>query len=315
MTLAQSSVARHLQQTLTTSAQRDGGWSYYAGKSSRVEPTCWALLALHESWEDAASWPRFAAPHLEWLAAAQSSDGLLRDQPESPANFTANGIAALVCAQFRTWGPAVLAGRSRDAAEAATGPDMPRLLNVLISAKGVAVDGADVRQNNRLQGWPWMADTFSWLEPTAWCVLALKKSGARSAGAAARIDEGEKLILNRTCESGGWNYGNASVIGQDLRPYVPTTALALIALQDHRSAVEVERSVGWLREARLKEPSAMALALTAIWLRLYGLPADDVEARLADDLDRAERVGNLQALAMMLYALTATEHQVKAFRV
>ena len=24
----------------------DGGWGYYAGKSSRLEPTCWALLAL-----------------------------------------------------------------------------------------------------------------------------------------------------------------------------------------------------------------------------------------------------------------------------
>ena len=75
------------------------------------------------------------------------------------------------------------------------------------------------------------------------------------------------------------------------------------------------RSVGWLREARLKEPSAMALALTAIWLRLYGLPADDVDARLADDLDRAERIGNLQALAMMLYALTSDRHGARSLRI
>ena len=201
--MAQSSVARHLQQTLTASAQPTGGWPYYAGKSSRIEATCWALLALHESWDDdAASWLRFAAPHLEWLAAAQRSDGLLRDQPESPANFTANGVAAIVSTQFRSWGPA--------SAGPPTAPDQSRLLAALTVAKGVAVDGADARQDNRLQGWPWLADTFSWLEPTAWCVLGLKKAGAQTAGAAARIQEADKLILNRTCESGGWNFGNAA---------------------------------------------------------------------------------------------------------
>src|SRR5688572_1897262 len=291
-------------------ANGTGGWPYYAGKSSRVEPTCWALLALAEtSDEDGEVRAQAAAPHLRWLAAAQRPDGLLVDQPAAPVNFTSNGLAASVLAHVAalsgTWGPAL------------DGPtaDLPRLLGALIAAKGVSVDGADARQDNRLQGWPWMADTFSWLEPTAWCVLALKKAGAHTAGAAARIQEADKLILNRTCETGGWNFGNAAVIGQDLRPYVPTTALGLIALQDRRAASEVVRSVTWLREARLKEPSAMALSLTAIWLRLYGLPGDDVEARLAGDLERAERVGNLQTLAMMLYALTADRHGASAFRV
>jgi len=248
---------------------------------------------------------RVAAPHVRWLASVQRPDGLLVDQPAAPANFTANGLAACVLASLSTWGPA----------SAGPTPDLPRLLTALVAAKGVAVDDADARQNNRLQGWPWMADTFSWLEPTAWCVIALNKAGAQTPGAAARIEEAEKLILNRTCESGGWNFGNAAVIGQDLRPYVPTTALALLALQKRRDAPEVVKSVAWLREARLKEPSAMALALTTIWLRLYGLSADDVEARLADDVERAGRVGNLQTLAMMLYALSASTHDMRTFRV
>ena len=298
-------LAASLRQTLAAAANSTGGWPYYGGKSSRIEPTCWGLLALGESWsEDAASWTRFAAPHLHWLAAAQRRDGLLADRPEAPVNFTANGLAACVLAHFESV-----------PREGGVATDLIRLLEALVAAKGVSVDAPDSRQNNALQGWPWMADTFSWLEPTSWCVLALKKAGARTRGAQARIAEAETLIANRVCQGGGWNYGNASVIGQDLRPYVPTTALGLIALQDRRQLPAVERSLTWLNEARLREPSAMALALTAICLRILGASAGEVETRLAGDVDRATRVGNLQSLAMMLYAVTVSKHDARAFRV
>ena len=33
------------------------------------------------------------------------------------------------------------------------------------------------------------------------------------------------LLADRACRGGGWNYGNANVLGQDLHPYVPTTAV------------------------------------------------------------------------------------------
>jgi hypothetical protein len=297
--------AASLQQTLAAAANSAGGWPYYARKSSRIEPTCWALAAIGGSWSgDAASWERFAAPHLQWLAGAQRRDGLLVDRPEAPANFTANGLAACVFAHMGIV--------PRDGGVA---PDLGRLLEALVAARGVSVDAADSRQDTRLQGWPWMADTFSWLEPTSWCVLALKKAGARTRGAEGRIAEAETLIANRVCQGGGWNYGNASVIGQDLRPYVPTTALGLIALQNRPQLPAVERSLAWLNQARLKEPSAMALALTAICLRIHGAGSDEVDARLADDVDRATRIGNLLSLAMMLYALTGARHGAQALRV
>jgi hypothetical protein len=59
----------------------------------------------------------------------------------------------------------------------------------------------------------------------------------------------------------------------------------------------------------------MALALTALCLRIYIEPAADVEARLADDADRALRIGNIQGIAMMLYALTARDHGAAAVRI
>jgi hypothetical protein len=192
-----------------------------------------------------------------------------------------------------------------------------RLLDVIFVVKVIeAINYPEMSKDNTLQGWPWMPDTFSWVEPTCFCVLALKKSRAPARGAAeSRIREAEQLIANRSCATGGWTFGNASALGQDLRPYVPTTALGLMALQDRRSDPVVERALVYLNRARLEEPSAMALALTALCLRIYGTPADDVEVRLAADADRAQRIGNLQGLAMMLYALSAPQHAVKALRV
>src|SRR6187549_3997658 len=182
-----SSVAERIRGRLLAHANPDGGWPYAAGKASRVEPTCWALLALLESsTSDLSARAALAAPHLTWLSRAQRGDGLFADQSGVPANFTANGLAACVLASSGRWGPA----------SAGPTPDLPKVLSALISAKGVSVDGADARQDNRLQGWPWLADTFSWLEPTAWCVLGLKKAGLQADGAAARIQEAEKLILN-----------------------------------------------------------------------------------------------------------------------
>ena len=44
----------------------------------------------------------------------------------------------------------------------------------------------------------------------------------------------------------GWNFGNATMMAQDLQPYLPTTALALLALQDRRDLPAVSTSLAYL---------------------------------------------------------------------
>ena len=39
--------------------------------------------------------------------------------------------------------------------------------------------------DTELKGWPWSAGTFSWVEPTAYALLALKKLGADPATASS----------------------------------------------------------------------------------------------------------------------------------
>ena len=51
-------------------------------------------------------------------------------------------------------------------------------------------------------------------------------------GADTRIRDGEAVLRDRVCVDGGWNYGNSNVFGKNLPAYIPTTAIALLALQD-----------------------------------------------------------------------------------
>ena len=84
-----------------------------------------------------------------------------------------------------------------------------------------------VGHDSRLVGWPWIEATHSWLEPTALAILALCRLGR---AAHPRVKAGVELILNRALDSGGWNYGNKSVFGTELRPQPGPTGLALLAL-------------------------------------------------------------------------------------
>ena len=132
-------------------------------------------------------------------------------------------------------------------------------------------------------------------------------------GTAARVQEAENVLLTRSCATGGWNYGNTSVYDQDLRPYVPTTALGLMALADRRADPVVVRALEFLRTHQLSERSGLALAWTALCLRIHGLPCDEVEHALAEDLARVNRLNNLHIMAMVLYALSGARHGVAAF--
>ncbi|HJZ77939.1 MAG TPA: prenyltransferase/squalene oxidase repeat-containing protein [Vicinamibacterales bacterium] len=275
----------------------DGGWGYYAGKASRIEPTCWVALCLAR----AETLPTDASDDASrWLAARQRPDGFIGDGTAEPPNVGFNGLAALAVRNSAAW-----------SSEGAT-----RLINGLGRTKGLALKNDQDRQDNTLQGWPWIEESFSWVEPTAWCMLAMKISSALlpDRERAARIDEAERLLLDRMCQTGGWNYGNSNTLGRELSAHVPTTALALLALQDRRDHPSVRKSIEYLTRSRLAESAGMALSLTSICLRVYGVPAPDVNERLAALAQKHAFFGNLHIAAMALYSLTGPEHDVQDFR-
>lgn len=302
-----------LRHALLASRNGDGGWGYAAGKSSRLEPTAWALLAFAD---DATTGAAEISRLVDLFGRWQRPDGLLACVPPAP-NLAFNGLAALALMH---------AAGARPAPPAAV-----RLVNRLVTAIAT-VEGSKTplgqrlflwlvpsartsRQNDELRGWPWVQGTFSWVEPTAWCLLALKRSRRHlpPALAADRIEEAERVLLDRCCVRGGWNYGNSNVLGKELSPYVPTTAIGLLALQDRREPAEIRRSVEFLVENRKAEVSGMALSLAAIALRAYDLAAEDVENLLADDIVRGAMPDNNTTRAMALCALIGGSSGARPF--
>src|SRR5262249_53463668 len=58
-----------------------------------------------------------------------------------------------------------------------------------------------VHLNDNLVGWSWTPGSFSWVEPTSYCLIALKKIKSRLSVKAVqeRVDEAELMIYDRMC--------------------------------------------------------------------------------------------------------------------
>jgi hypothetical protein len=208
----------------------DGGWGYLPGNPSVAEPTCYAAMCAGSDSKSTA-----------WIL--RNSNEL--DGGSADPQWT-KSLALLTLDELRS-SPEVQQRLQRD------------LLGVRVKqvppGKFVELDGS-------LRGWAWVDDTFSWVEPTSFAVLALKKTGH---GKSARVQEAERLLLDRACADGGWNYGNPKARGLNLDSMPPATALAAIALQDVPSAAEqVKRALNLLDREMTSRPSALGLALSIL---------------------------------------------------
>jgi len=244
----------------------DGGWGYFPGKQSWLEPTVWAALALHGDPAADRAWTL--------LQTWQGSDGGWRPSGD---------------VQIASWATAlaVTLGTSRgDNGEAAR--------------KGVAwlLDSAGVESNfkNRteaklklfnpernldLKAWPWKPGTSAWVEPTAHTLVALKRF-AKSKEIHQRIEMGEDQLMDVQCSDGGWNYGSRAALGVDLPSYPETTALALLGLQGRTG---IGKSIELAIRLAKETASPMARAWLTVALRLHGVePPASVATVKADVL-------------------------------
>ena len=140
-------VAIDLRDALLRGRNADGGWGYRAGNRSRLEPTCWALLGLRDGGASAIlrHWPH--------------RDGLLLERHGGSINVSFHGLALITLKRLAT--------------EHSAGNGT--LVAALVDVRGKQIPQAkEYVQDNSLQAWPWMVGTFSWVEPTSWCLLALK---------------------------------------------------------------------------------------------------------------------------------------------
>lgn len=276
----------------------DGGWGASEGRQSNTEATSLAVLALESIGKSFAI--EYVRRGVAWLAGMQRRDGSwpLAAGLTEPSWSTAYAVFTL--SNFATYRRA--ARRGGEWLLAHEGSALPFLASLLIRFS--LIKKASELDHN-LVGWPWTAGTFSWVEPTSYALMALKKLKFDLAGKRLeeRIRQGEVMIYDRMCEGGGWNYGNSKVMGETLWPYPDITALALIALQD-RPEDEANRMSLRALEKMLKEVnSGLALAWSIICFSLYGRETGPWRRLLVKNFDETKFLGETKSLALSVLAL------------
>jgi hypothetical protein len=258
---------------LRRSQNPDGGWGYFPGKASWLEPTAYAALALHgepaadRAWALLKSWqlpdgswqPAASVKVSSWGTSLCATIAIARNEWEAPLE---RGIAWLVgsVGAESSW------------------------FNVLVTRIGLV----HMERDFSLKAWPWKPGNSGWVEPTAHALVALKLVSGKlssklfsNAALRERIRDGEAEILNVRSPDGGWNYGESAVLGMGLPSYPETTALALVGLQGRgkfENAFDLAlRQIG-------ETPSPLARAWLTIAMRLHGVNPPVQTAPPPDDL-------------------------------
>jgi Prenyltransferase and squalene oxidase repeat len=237
----------------------DGGWSYFPGKGSWMEPTTYAMLALHgtgsdqaldRSWKLVRSWqlpdgsfrPSGEVGDGTWVTALAVTLASIRGVNDPSVHSSVDWLLGVVGAEHNIW--------------TRTGSFLH-----LIKAK------LDVSH----EGWPWREGNATWIEPTAHTLVALKKVAGqyRTAEVEKRVRDGEDLVLSRRCTDGGWNYGTPNMLYLDLPSYPETTGLALLGL-DGRKEREFAGALDLAERFRGDTKSSLGKAWLQIALRCHG---------------------------------------------
>jgi hypothetical protein len=291
-------VIKSVVDALVSAQNVDGGWGWTKEQNSNTECSSLALLALCALNDTSAA--AVVRRGLDWLLQRQREEGgwILSDALATPSWATA--LAMLALNPWPQYLPqTVKAGKWVLTQEG----KKPGVLSSLLVA--LSFQKKPVRLNENLVGWPWMAGTFSWVEPTSYFLMALKQIRLHLAGTNVdeRIRQGESMIYDRMCKGGGWNYGNSVVYGENLWPYADTTALALIALQNHRNVRENRVSFAALPNMLREENSGLALSWSAICYEIYGKDPEHLHRGLASGFKTTGFLGETKTLALCILAL------------
>jgi hypothetical protein len=273
-----------------------------------TEPTCLAAIALARSGHAKSS-----LQALQWLSSIQSDDGSVGPTADLHAPGWPTALAILASDYvdrsdsndvLGLYGDRCLAGDNDPKAKQPFNVD--HAVRWLIQAKGHTFERDEsMGHDSTLVGWPWVIGTHSWAEPTALSVLALKSAGYDKH---PRTRDATRLLHDRLLPDGGCNYGNTTVLGQELRPHIQPTGLTLLALYgetDHDG--RIARSLEYLGREINGETAAASMAY-GIWaLARYGRALTDAPDWLAAAARRRTTRESPLRMALLLLASTALE--------
>ena len=285
----------------------DGGWGAVKGKRSNTESTSFVLMALKSL--EGNPFDRQTTAGLKWLLQRQKDDGSWSLNDASKQGSWTTPIAVLALLSFQDQRDHALRAAKWILTQEGRKPGWVATLLFRLSLLKKITE-----LDPYLSGWSWTAGAFSWVEPTSYSLMTLKKLKRSLDGTNCeeRIRQGEMLIYDRMCENGGWNYGNSRVLGEALWPYPDVTAVALIALQD-RAASEANKTSLRALDAMLREAgSGTALGWGILCLTLYKQDVQEWKKILVKNFEKTRFLGETKAVAL---ALLAFENGASLFRV
>lgn len=296
---------------LQNGQNEDGGWGFRNGFVSRVEPTCWALLALLGSDFSEQESGRISRG-LEFLRKAQLADGSWPASPEQQTGASATSLACWTLISAKDGSNAAAAGLRWICSDWPKDSALwRRAINGLLRKNKDIVDHDDA-----CRGWGWTPRTASWVEPTAFALIALSQCPAEllPTGAKRRERLGKALLLDRMCPGGGWNCGNPMTYGVAGEPLVVPTVWALIALREERKRHEVKASLDWLKQNLSEIRSGVSLALTRLCLETFGETKEIAENRIRTAFERNAFLENVCAAAWTCLAFAEKSQWLRVMR-
>lgn len=258
-------------------ARPKGGFAQKTGGPVQPDATAWAVIALAASGasSDELTGARSA---LEKFQLADGRVSLLPDQPQA----------------FWPTSPAILAWRGSPQHKRA----LEKAADFLLKTKGMRLPGrlsAIFGHDVTLQAWPWIEGNHSWLEPTGLAVMALEAAGR---GDNPRVAVGRRLIMDRQIAGGGWNYGNTTVFGRELRPMPKTTGLALTCLAGQVDRGKVEKSLSYAGAEAKRTRTPLSLGWLILGLSAWGSRPQGAYKWIDETLKRQKTLGTFDTVPL-----------------
>jgi hypothetical protein len=267
--------------TINQLSLKEGGFCIRPAAAYRADATAWAAIALktmqiHKPAVMAAC---------RRLAHSQMEDGRVALSPDYPIASWPTSLAIMAWEGFPEFEKQKL-----------------QAVRFLLSTSGNRFKNAKqsiLGHNTSIMGWPWIDDTHSWVEPTSLALFALEitRNGNHN-----RAKEARKMLMNRQLNKGGWNYGNTSVFGQELRPMPDSTGMALEALSGHIES-GIEKSLSYLGEQITDLTTPLSLAWSIIGLSAYNFRPAGVTNLIARCLDKQKIFGGYDGIHFSLLVI------------
>ena len=218
------------------------------GGGYRPDAACWAIIALRAALGE----DQLIQKARKQLAMVQAKDGRVCVSPEHPDAYWPTPLAILA------WQASTDYKKEQSKAVKFL-LDFSEIQNSALPEHIFGHDGT-------IKGWPWIARTNSWVEPTALALIALQAVQLQTH---ERAQDAVRLLMDRQLPNGGWNYGKTFVFGQQLRAIPIPTGISLQSLSGLVAREKVEKSILYLRSQLEHAQTPFTLAWTLLGLNAW----------------------------------------------